>query len=435
MTKKNDTIYAISTPPGKSAIAVMRISGKTAYQSVKKMSKSMPKKANQSIVNKLYDKSGLIIDQTITTFYRSPKSYTGEDMVELSFHGGSATISKFIKEYKKHKRVRQALPGEFTRRAFENNKLDLIQVEAVADLINAETEEQRKEAYNQLGGDPSIKLKKIHTKLINTLAEAEAIIDFSDEELPKDVFKKIKEQIKNIIKDIDIYVNQGLKNKKIQNGYVVGIVGKTNTGKSSFINYISGEDVSIVTNEPGTTRDIVESYIDFEGMPIRFFDSAGIRKSKNNVEKIGINKSLNLAEKSDLNIIFIEKNSNIVSFKKYNNRIFVQSKSDIRKRAIKNKSVINISSKTGYGIKTLLKAIKKNLENKKYKEHSSVSRERHLFFFNNAKKHLKNAKKNKKYDIFCEDIRMALNEISKIYGKTDIEDILEIIFNDFCIGK
>ncbi len=271
MTKKIDTIYAISTPPGKSAIAVIRISGKIAYQSVKKMSKSMPKKANQSITNKLYDKRGLIIDQTITTYYRSPKSYTGEDMVELSFHGGSATISKFIKEYKGYKGVRQAQPGEFTRRAFENNKLDLIQVEAVGDLINAETEEQRKEAYNQLGGGPSSRLKKIHTNLINVLAEAEAIIDFSDEELPKNIYRGIKEQIKNIIKEINLYVSQGLKNKKIQNGYVVGVVGKTNTGKSSFINYVSDQEVSIVANEPGTTRDIVESYIDVEGMPIRFF--------------------------------------------------------------------------------------------------------------------------------------------------------------------
>ncbi len=142
-----------------------------------------------------------------------------------------------------------------------------------------------------------------------------------------------------------------------------------------------------------------------------------------------------MAEKSDLNLIFIEKSSNIASFKKYNNKIFVQSKIDIRKRAIKNRSVVKISSKTGYGINKLLKTIKNNLENKKYREHTSVSRERHLYFFNRAKEHLKNAKKNKKYDIFCEDIRLALNEISKIYGKTDIEDILEIIFNDFCIGK
>ncbi len=435
MNKKKDTIYAVSTPPGKSAIAVIRISGKTAYESVKKMSKSMPTEANHSITNKIYDKKGLTIDQTITTYYKSPKSYTGEDMVEVSLHGGSATISKFINVYKKNKRVRQAEPGEFTRRAFENNKLDLIQVEAVGDLINAETEEQRKEAYNQLGGGPSSKLKNIHTKLVNILAEAEAIIDFSDEELPKNIYKKIKEQIKNIVTDINLYLNEGLKNKKIQNGYIVGIVGKTNTGKSSFINYISDQDVSIVTDTAGTTRDIVESYIDIEGVPIRFYDSAGIRKSKDHIERIGINKSLNLAKKSDLNLIFIDQKSNIVDFNKYENKIFVQSKRDIRKKPVKNKSVINISSKTGYGIKNLLKRIKNYLANSKHKQHSSVSRERHLFFFNNAKKHLNNAKKNKNYDLFCEDIRMALNEISKIYGKTDIEDILEIIFNDFCIGK
>jgi len=435
MKKNKDTIYAVSTPLGKSAIALIRISGKKAHVSVKKISKSMPTKANHAKANKLLDNKGKIIDQTITTYFKSPKSYTGEDMVEISLHGGSAVIKKFISVYKQNKDVRQAEPGEFTRRAFENNKLDLIQVEAVGDLINAETENQRKEAYKQLEGGPSIKLKKIHNKIINVLAEAEAIIDFTDEDLPKNIHKKIKEQIQNIIKEIEFYISSSLKNRKIQEGYIVGIVGKTNTGKSSFINYISNREISIVTSAPGTTRDVVQSYLDINGLPVNFYDSAGLRKSMNKIENIGIKKSRNLAENSDLNLVFIEKVSNINDFKKYKNNIFVQSKKDIRKKPIKNKSVVNISSFSGEGIEILLKNIRKNLTSKKYKEHESVSRERHIYFLNNAKKNLQNSKKNKNYDLFCEDIRMSLNEISKIYGKTDVEDILEIIFNDFCIGK
>ncbi|PPR45035.1 MAG: tRNA modification GTPase MnmE [Alphaproteobacteria bacterium MarineAlpha5_Bin8] len=430
-----DTIYAVSTAPGKSAISVVRVSGKKAYESVKKISKSMPKKPNHSKLNKIIEKNGDTIDQTITTFYKSPKSYTGEDMVEISFHGGSAVLSKFIGMFEKNKDVRQAKPGEFTRRAFENNKLDLTQVEAVADLVNAETENQRKEAFNQLEGSSSLGLKKIHEKTKNLLAEAEAIIDFSDEDLPKNVYNQILEQIENIITEIDSAVSKNIRSRKIHNGYIVGIIGKTNTGKSSFINKISNQDVSIVTSQPGTTRDVLESYIDIQGLPVRFYDTAGIRRSKSTIENIGISKSKKLAENSDLNLIFIEKKSDLLRFKSYKNKIFVQSKHDIRRTLNKNKDIISISSKTGFGIKNLLKIISKKLIKMSFKEFGHISRERHMRFLSDSKKHLLRAKENKNYDKFCEDIRLALNEISKIYGKTDVEDILEIIFNDFCIGK
>jgi len=286
MKKKEDTIYAISTPPGKAAIALVRISGKEAFESVKKISKTMPNQPNHSQLNKLIDHKGDVIDQTITTFFKSPKSYTGEDMVEISLHGGSAIVSRFISIFKKNKKVRYAEPGEFTRRALENNKLDLIQAEAINDLINAETENQRKEAYNQLEGGPSTKLKEIHNKIINILAEAEAIIDFADEDLPKDTHSKIIEQIGNIIEEIDTYISLGLKNRKIQEGYIVGIIGNTNTGKSSFINLISDKEVAIVTNQPGTTRDLIESFIDVEGLPIRFVDTAGIRSEYKKLNKL-----------------------------------------------------------------------------------------------------------------------------------------------------
>ena len=165
MDKKQDTIYALSTPPGKSAIAVVRISGNKAFNYIKKISSSMPTKANISTLNKLITRTGDVIDQTITTYYKAPKSYTGEDMVEISMHGGSATINKFIDIFKKNKKTRLAEPGEFTRRSFENNKLDLTQVEAIADLVNAETEYQRKQAYSQLEGKLTLKTKEIYNEL------------------------------------------------------------------------------------------------------------------------------------------------------------------------------------------------------------------------------------------------------------------------------
>ena len=435
MDKKQDTIYALSTPPGKSAIAVVRISGNKAFNYIKKISSSMPTKANISTLNKLITRTGDVIDQTITTYYKAPKSYTGEDMVEISMHGGSATINKFIDIFKKNKKTRLAEPGEFTRRSFENNKLDLTQVEAIADLVNAETEYQRKQAYSQLEGKLTLKTKEIYNELKNTLANIEAIIDFTDEELPKKLLNNTKEQIENISDNIESILNNNNKGRKIREGFVVGIIGNTNTGKSSFINNVSNQEIAIVSNKPGTTRDAIESYIDIMGLPVRFYDTAGIRKHRNAIEKKGIIKSKEISKDSDLNLVFINNISEINDFKCFLNSIFVQSKHDIRKKPITKNNITNISSKTNYGINSLLKKIFKRLSEKNFTENTYISRERHIECLRKTRKYLEKSKKKKNLDVFAEDIRLAIKEVSKIYGNVDIENILDIIFSDFCIGK
>ena len=435
MVKKQDTIYALSTPPGKSAIAVIRISGKKAFDHIKKMSSSMPTKPNTSTLNKLITQTGEVIDQTITTYYKAPKSFTGEDMVEISMHGSNAVINKFIDVFKKNKRTRLAEPGEFTRRSFENNKLDLTQVEAIADLVNAETEYQRKQAYSQLEGNLTVKTKEIYNELTNALANIEAIIDFSDEELPKDLLNNTKEQIENITNKIDSILTNNNKGRKIREGFIVGIIGNTNTGKSSFINNISNHEIAIVSNKPGTTRDAIESYIDIKGLPVRFYDTAGIRKHRNIIEKIGIKKSEEISKGSDLNLVFINRASEINDFMGVLNPIFVQSKYDIRKKPITSNNIINISSKTNYGINSLLKAVFFRLSEKKFIGNTYISRERHIECLRKTRIYLEKSKQKKNYDVFSEDIRLAIKEISKIYGKIDIENILDIIFSDFCIGK
>ncbi len=435
MGKKQDTIYALSTAPGKSAIAIIRISGNNAYNYINKISTSMPTTPNKTALNKLITKNGDIIDQTITTYYKSPKSFTGEDMIEISLHGGNAVINKFINVFKKNKYARLAEPGEFTRRSFENNKLDLTQVEAIADLVNAETEIQRKQAYSQLEGNLTTKTKKIYNQLKIVLANTEAIIDFADDELPDDLFNNIKEQIENISNEIKNILKNNTKGRKIRSGFVVGIIGKPNTGKSSFINNISNQEIAIVTSKPGTTRDVLESYIDIRGLPVRFYDTAGIRKHNNKIEKIGINKSKKISKDADLNLVFIEKVSETKDFIYANNPIYIQSKYDIRKKPIIKNNIKNISSKTNYGIDNLLKSIFTKLNEKNAFENAYISRERHQECLIKTKNYLDNSKKMKNFDVFAEDVRLAINEISKIYGNIDIEDILDIIFNDFCIGK
>ena len=435
MINKKKTIYALATPTGKSALATFRISGPDALKGISGVSSNMPSKSKKITVNKITNKKGELVDKTVTTFFCAPNSYTGEDMIEISVHGGAAIIEETTKVLSELKGFRLAEAGEFTRRSFENNKLDLTQVEAVADIINSETETQRKLALSQLEGSITSEVGLISKKISKLLADIEATIDFSDEDLPLNLNKTIKEQNKNIIRNIEKIIKESVFNEKIRNGFIVSVVGKTNTGKSTFINKISNREVSIVTNEPGTTRDLIEVFMDIKGVPIRFFDTAGLRKSKNKVEKIGIKKAENLMETADINLVFLNNYSEKKKYTAIKNKIFVLSKFDKRKKKTKKNNVYEISSVTGYGIKDLFEEICLGLKKNKLGEITSVSRERHKQCLLEAKNFLNKALIDKNYDLLAEDIRSSLREVSKISGKVDVESILEIIFNDFCIGK
>ena len=435
MEKKIKTIYALSTARGKSAIALIRISGPQSYGLIKKISTNMPKHPNIATLNEIRSNDGLVADQTITTFYKSPKSFTGEDMVELAIHGGNAVIKKIFEIFSKNQEMRLATPGEFTRRAFENNKLDLTQVEAIADLVNADTERQRMQAISHLSGKFFKSSKKIYEELKGILANIEAIIDFTDEDLPEDLMLRIKEQIKNKIIKISSILDNSSFGISIRDGFVVAILGKPNTGKSSFLNKISGRDLSIVTNQPGTTRDLIESFLDLDGYPIKFIDTAGIRDSVDLVEKIGVERALLVAKEADINIIFIKNKADILFFKDIKNSIFVKSKQDVFGGSFLGGGYYNISSKDSFGIKELLSVFKEKIDSKIPSEMGYISRERHVKCLSLTKKHLLESQKDKNIDLFAEDIRLAVKNFSSLFGNVDIEDILDIIFSDFCIGK
>ena len=434
MKSFKDTIFALSTASGKSAIAVVRVSGPNAEKTLKKISTRRIFKQNISYKNTILDKKNKEIDSTITVFYKSPKSYTGEDMFEISLHGSQAVIEKTLNRLGEFKNHRMAGPGEFTKRAFENNKLDLTQVEAIADLISAETEEQRKQAINHLNGAMSKKINKWAKNIKKILANLEAAIDFVEEEIPKNLIESTKEQIENLINEIYKFLDDDGVGEKIRSGFIVSIIGSPNSGKSSFINNIAKRDISIVTNMPGTTRDVIELYTDFLGFPVKFYDTAGIRNSKNLIEQIGIKKTLTLSSVSDVNLVFINKLSEIKEYKNIKNKIIIKSKNDIYKGKYKN---INhsISSKTGKGVSKMLKSISTKIIRKGLGHNEGVSRERHRIILKKTLYHLEKSKNSVNIDIFAEEIRLSLREVSKITGKVDIEEILGIIFNDFCIGK
>ena len=435
MEKNKKTIFALSTPPGKSAVAIIRISGKLSYKSISDISQNMPTKPNLTCLNIINTKEDGEVDQTLTTYFKSPKSFTGEDMVEVSIHGGPAVIKKLIKILSETDGLRIARPGEFTRRAFENNKLDLTQVEAISDIVSAETEMQRKQAISHLSGHFFKKTKEIYESLKKTLANIEAIIDFSEEDLPEYLMDGIKEQIENNIKQIKIILKGSSLGLSIRDGFLVTILGKPNTGKSSFINNISGRDISIVTNQPGTTRDLIESFVDISGYPIRFVDTAGIRDSSDMVEKIGVEKALSTSKNADINIVFIDNEKDIVDFSDVKNSIFVKSKQDKNNSVFRDRGFYNISSKSGFGIDDFIKKISEKIKKTAPNENLSISRERHVVCLSDAIAHLEASKEEKNTDIFAEDIRQSVKSMSSLFGNVDIENILDIIFSDFCIGK
>jgi tRNA modification GTPase len=431
MSNYKDTIYALSTPTGRSAIAVIRISGDQSLNTLKKISsikKIIPNKTKLTLLK--FEKQ--IIDQVLVVFFKKPHSFTGEEMVEINCHGSIAIITK-ISQILEVLGIRLAEPGEFSRRSLMNDKLDLLQTEGLADLVNSETEKQRSLAISGLSGKLSKFVNEINEKLKIMLANTEALIDFSDEDLPKNILNKILEQNKNIIKTIKKEIGSSEISKPIREGFLISLIGKPNTGKSSFINYISKKDVSIVTNIPGTTTDAVTSTLDIDGYKFTFIDTAGLRKHKNKIEEIGIKKTNEIILKSNLNLVFLERKE-MGKYVNIKDKFFIRSKLD-KKRVIKTeKNILNISSVTGEGVKLLLKNIRKKLI-KKQKNEPILSRERHLKIMKKVLFELKSIKTKDSLDITAFKVREALRISLEINQKIDIEDVLDIIFRDFCIGK
>ena len=353
-------------------------------------------------------------------------------MIEINCHGGLAIVNK-ISEVLESLGARLAEPGEFTKRALMNDKLDLVQTESLSDLINAETDKQRSLAISNLSGGLSLFVEKINTELTSILAKTEAIIDFSDEDLPKNTLNQIKEQNKNIIKRIETELSHSKISKSIRSGFLVSIVGRPNTGKSSFINFISKKNISIVTSLPGTTTDLITSSIDIDGYKVTFVDTAGIRRHRNKIEEIGIKKTKEIIKEANLSIVFIEKEE-IQKYKEIKNKIFVKSKADKRKKILKKNNILDISSFTGDGINKLIVKLKKKLINNNVNE-PIFSRERHITIMENVLRELKSVDFKEGLDVLSFKYREATRLSLEVNQKFDIESILDIIFKDFCIGK
>ncbi len=442
------TIFALSSAPGQSGVAVFRISGPETGNIIKLITNKdlpSPRKAKLLKINNINNSS--LIDEGIVLWFPAPNSYTGEDMAELHVHGSRGVIREIQNNLLSTKKCRMAEAGEFTKIAFANGKINLLKAEAIGDLIAAETQIQIDQAQSIIRGKSFLKFENIREKIIKILGTMEAKIDFPEEDIPENVILNIKNEVENIEIEIKKILDDNKVGEKIRTGFKIAIVGPPNSGKSSLMNYFSKRDVSIVSEIAGTTRDVLETHLNFDGYPVIISDTAGIRASKDIIEKEGIKLAFKKADEADLRIVIIEPKN--VEFFGFLNDLFDKSsillvnKTDLYDfkvpEQLKKYNPFPISVLKETNIDKVISEIKYILKKSLYTSTDVfITRERHRIDLNNCILFLqdfKNKNLNEEFDKATEDLRVAVRNLGKVVGKVDVEEILSSIFNDFCIGK
>ena len=438
-----DTICALATPPGRGAIAIVRVSGPRALELYKKITKSssLPQHRVFSLKN-LYDTDGRVIDRGLVVFFKSPYSYTGEDMLEFHVHGGNIISSLLIKTLLRYG-ARMAEPGEFTKRAFLNGKMDLLQAEAVNEIISARTELQYRKALSKLKGKLSREFEPVLELIRRILMEIEARIEFEEDTGPLDRVK-IEMYFEELERKIQEIAERAKSGRFIQNGIKVVIYGKTNVGKSTLFNRILGEERAIVTPFEGTTRDILHEELDIAGIPVKFIDTAGIRDTKDPVEKIGIERTKKVLEDADV-IIYVRDADNKREFLNVDKPvIYVLNKIDLIKGSLADvlyKDEIPVSALTGEGIDKLIDRLQREIKERFYYENAIILKARELAILEDVKKEIHDARKL--FEEGIEELELVSFHLNEAYRKHKellgfgeiSEQVLNSIFENFCIGK
>ncbi len=434
------TIFAISSGRGKAGVSVVRVSGQDAKQALFALGiKTLPK-PRMATFAKLKNKEQ-VIDQGLILYFNSPNSFTGEEIVELHLHGSIAVVENVLTVLSGLKNFRLAEPGEFSKRAFENNKMDLVQAEGLADLIDAETSAQAKQAMRAMEGEASKVYEGWRTRVIEIMAFVEAYIDFPDENIPADLDIQAQGKVKNICDEINKQVVND-NGERVRLGAVATIIGAPNVGKSTLINFLSQRDVAIVSDIAGTTRDTLEAHLNIDGYPLTIIDTAGIRESADKIEQEGVRRALDKADKADFKIImFDDENNKDEAITKLidENSLVVLNKIDLNKKTSSNK-YIAVSLKENIGTDELIKKIKEKVEKALgSSENAIITRKRHKLALQECVAELEafiHARKNKlPIELCAESLRRASFYLGKITGKIGVEDILDKIFSEFCIGK
>lgn len=445
----NDTIIACATPAGYSSIAVVRLSGSQAMNLIKRVFISqsgiqefLP---NQVYYGRIMEPDSMeILDYVLVTFFFAPHSYTGEDVIEISCHGNPLIVERIINSFLKMG-TRLAEPGEFTRRALLNNKLDLIQAEAVLETVNAPCDEARKLAIYQLEGKLSSVFNDFSNELVNLLTIVEANIDFpEDEDVNLDKDELIK-RVKDIIAKVDLLISGATCGIKLKQGYRVVIAGRPNVGKSTLFNRILGYERAIVHETPGTTRDFIEEEVEIEGILVRLIDTAGFFLNADGLDRIATSRSEELLKEADLILLLFdgsepinEQDTQLYNLTKDNCKILVINKADLNIKLKESEilpDAIKISALTGYNIEVFKKSIRERLFPIFEHENVLITRKRHIEALKRLKDFLLNIDENKTLELIAFELHNSLEIIGELTGRVLREDILKKIFEEFCIGK
>jgi len=442
----SDTIYALASGAGTAGVAVIRLSGPVAGQAIVRLTGEptpAPRLASLRRFRDLAD--GGAIDEGIVLWFPGPASYTGEDIAEFHVHGGTAVIEAMISAMGAMETCRMAEPGEFTRRAFENGKLDLTSAEAVADLVAAETVAQRLQALGQYDGALATLYDDWRTQLTTLLARAETTIDFSDEDLPGDIYASIKHNILYIEEQISQYIDDHHRGERIRSGFRVAIIGAPNVGKSSLLNRLAARDAAIVSATAGTTRDVIEVHMNLGGYAVIVADTAGIREAEGDIEVEGVRRARKSAEEADMRVVVFDATAlpDLDAFALGyvdGDAMVVLNKTDIAgpdlPETVVDRPVYPVSAKTGDGLEGLLTALTAEVHARlAVSEQPPLTRARHREALEGCAAALQRAATATLPELAAEDIRLAVRSLGRITGRVDVEDVLDVIFRDFCIGK
>ena len=437
MYQSGDTIYALASGLGTAGVAVIRVSGPKVLTVLEKLCTLKNPKPNYAYFRSI--KSGdKTLDKGLILYFKAPHSFTGEDVAELQVHGGRGVIQAIMQALSEISGLRPAERGEYSRRSVINGKMDLTEAEGLLDLVHAETEEQRKQALAQLDGNLGQLYESWRKQLVHHLAYAEAFIDFPEEEIPPEKEQEINHDIADLIKKISLHLSDNRRGERLREGFQIAILGVPNVGKSSLINALTKREVAIVSQTAGTTRDIVEAHLDVAGFPVILADTAGLRESNEEIEAEGIRRAVKRAESADL-ILDIQNAADYPKVKKLPKAldkkrvITLWNKSDLlKKKPAKNEHFI--SAKTGAGITALWDEIKDILMDS-FAGGAAITRERYRVALTECVAHLQNALSAPELELKTEDLRLAARSLGRITGRIDVDELLDVIFRDFCIGK
>ncbi|MGU3574026.1 tRNA uridine-5-carboxymethylaminomethyl(34) synthesis GTPase MnmE [Brucellaceae bacterium C25G] len=438
----HDTIFALSSGRLPSGVAVIRVSGQKTRFVVETIFKKIPN-PRSATYGSFYSAKDELLDQGLLIYFKGPASFTGEDCAEFHLHGGVAVVDRFLTELSQIEGLRFAEAGEFTRRAFTNGKMDLTIAEGLADLISAETEGQRRLAQHVATGAQRDLYNDWRKRLIQARALIEAELDFADEsDVPGSVSDQVWHEMKILRHAIEDHIAGGKRADLLRDGFQIVIAGEPNAGKSSLLNLLAGRDVAIISDEAGTTRDLLEVKLDLAGVPVYLTDTAGIRETDNKVEKIGIERALEKARKADLVLLLEDltsKHHTQLSADFTDVEIWrIGTKIDLSNQHNKQNYRVCISANTGENISTLIDDLTMLVSAKAGNLSEVVpTRLRHITLLKQTAKEIETAIHNTNYplELRAENLRLASQSLGRITGDVDVEDILDVIFSEFCIGK